>query len=222
MRAGMIAILIAIVAPMVSALAQSDSTQNSDRINVTSERARIARERADALSRQAQEEAACRQQFIVNDCLNESRRRWREVLADLRRQDITLSDSQRKQRSAERLQQVEERSSPQALEQAARRREQALKDQDERLERAAEKATAPRPTGTPRAPVGERPQALPAGTPRDSDTHSSRDALSADEKVANTRARAQREQEALEHKQNLQKRQAQRSKPAASALAVPP
>jgi colicin import membrane protein len=46
---------------------------------------------------------ACYQRFAVNDCLLDSRRARREVMADLRRQEVSLNDAQRKRRAAEQL-----------------------------------------------------------------------------------------------------------------------
>jgi hypothetical protein len=49
------------------------------------------------------QEIACYQRFAVNDCLNESRRTEREVMADLRRQEVLINDAQRKRRAARQL-----------------------------------------------------------------------------------------------------------------------
>lgn len=51
----------------------------------------------------AVQDAACYQRFAVNDCLNESRRQRRELMADLQRQEILISDTQRKRRAARQL-----------------------------------------------------------------------------------------------------------------------
>jgi len=51
----------------------------------------------------AAQEVACYQRFAVNDCLNESRRLRRELMADLRRQEILINDTQRKRRAARQL-----------------------------------------------------------------------------------------------------------------------
>lgn len=77
------------------------------------ERQRIDRERNAEMDRQRQVEAACYQKFMVNDCLLESRVRHREVLADLKRQEINLNDRERRLRSSEQLRRIEEKvSSP--------------------------------------------------------------------------------------------------------------
>ncbi len=67
------------------------------------ERARISQTRAAAHARFAAEEARCYQLFAVNDCLADVRRVRRDLLADLRRQDLSINDAQRKRHGAEQL-----------------------------------------------------------------------------------------------------------------------
>lgn len=87
----------------------------------------------------AQQEAACYQRFAVNDCLREVRARRRVVMEDLRRQDILVSDEQRKLKGQEELRRLEERRSEQALQEAEAQRDDALRDSQERQERAEQK-----------------------------------------------------------------------------------
>ena len=54
-------------------------------------------------------EIACYQRFAVNDCLNQSRRAEREIMADLRRQEVLINDARRKRRAAEQLLRADER-----------------------------------------------------------------------------------------------------------------
>ena len=56
-----------------------------------------------------QQEIACYQRFAVNDCLLESRRTERELMADLRRQEILINDAKRKRRAARQLLRADER-----------------------------------------------------------------------------------------------------------------
>lgn len=67
------------------------------------ERERIRQFRVAEQARFAAEEAQCYQRFAVNDCLQEVRRARRDVLADLRRQELSINDAQRKRRAAEQL-----------------------------------------------------------------------------------------------------------------------
>ena len=67
------------------------------------ERERIRQTRASQQARFIAQEAGCYARFAVNDCLIEVRAHRRELLADLRRQEILLNDAQRKRRGAEQL-----------------------------------------------------------------------------------------------------------------------
>ena len=67
------------------------------------EHARIRKERGDAQVRFLAQDVQCYQRFAVNDCLGEVRTQRRAVLAELRRQEISLNEAQRKRRAAEQL-----------------------------------------------------------------------------------------------------------------------
>lgn len=64
------------------------------------QRAWIAQTRARYQAQFDAQERVCYQRFAVNDCLNDSRRTRREVMADLRRQEVLINDAQRKRRAA--------------------------------------------------------------------------------------------------------------------------
>ncbi len=49
------------------------------------------------------QEIACYQKFAVSGCLIDSRKTERDVMADLRRQEILINDMQRKRRGAEQI-----------------------------------------------------------------------------------------------------------------------
>ena len=73
------------------------------------EHARIRKEREDAQVRFLAQDVQCYQRFAVNDCLGEVRAQRRAVLAELRRQEISLNDTQRKRRAAEQLLRADEK-----------------------------------------------------------------------------------------------------------------
>ncbi|MBC7681624.1 MAG: hypothetical protein H7172_04765 [Ferruginibacter sp.] len=75
---------------------------------VAAEHARITSERQQIEKRFADEEAGCFQKFAVNDCRDASRARRRVEIADLRRQEISLNDAERKRKGAEQLQRMEQ------------------------------------------------------------------------------------------------------------------
>lgn len=98
-----------------------------------------------------QDRAACYQRFWVNTCVREAKARRRVLMEDLRRQEISVNDEQRRLRGGEQQLRIDERQSEQALQEALERREQALKDTQTRLDNAAQKQrereaiTAPEP-----------------------------------------------------------------------------
>lgn len=192
-------------APVASAPASSARMVGG--LDLRAEQARIDRERASAQARQAEEEAECRRRFVVTSCLDNTRRKWQPVLAELKRQEIALNDADRKQRAADQQRRLDEKVSPQAQEEAAQRRVQALADHEARQSRAAEKAGGPAPAGKPRDPT--------------SATDRGGADLTREQADANAQAHARRVQEAQERKERARERQAERSKPPASSLPVP-
>jgi colicin import membrane protein len=110
--------------------------------SVDAERARIAAERGriDAVS--STEIAACHERFLVNKCLDEINVKRREALADLRRQEISLNDQERKFKGAEQIRKTEEKNSPEKQQAAADRRAEALKEFEARTDRETQKETS--------------------------------------------------------------------------------
>lgn len=106
---------------------------------IDAERARISAERARLEAGFLAEDAACYKRFAVNSCLEEVNTRRREAMADLRRQEISLNDEERKIRGAEQLRKTEEKSSPEKQQEAADRRAKALEDHQSRLDREKKK-----------------------------------------------------------------------------------
>ena len=70
----------------------------------SAERARIASERAAAKARLAEQERACREQFVVTACLEAARKEERSTLARLRRAEMMLDDAERREAAARRRQ----------------------------------------------------------------------------------------------------------------------
>jgi colicin import membrane protein len=197
----LVATVFALAANAVLAVSpQADET--------VAERARIKAERSQAEAAFAAREKACYGKFAVNDCLGEARAKRREVLADLRRQEISLNDAERRRRSAERLREIEERSSAQKQEQAVERRAQAASDQRQREERAAVKASRA-------ASAAARPSKAPK-------THEAKAAMPASEAAGNAQRHEQRVEQVLERKERVERRQAERNKTPAKPLPVPP
>ncbi len=104
------------------------------------ERARINEARQQAQALHTREQAACYQKFAVNNCLLEARDRNRAVVADLKRQETSLNDTERKRAAADQVLRLEERQSALRQAEAETKRQQALADQRTREDRAVTKA----------------------------------------------------------------------------------
>ena len=130
-------IVLALCLASFGSSAQTGSGFNSD-----AERSRISADRARLEASFAQEESACYKKFWVNDCLKEVKVRSRDALADLKRQEIVLNSEMRRAKAAGQLQKIEDKSSPEKLQQEADRRAQAAKDLEDRIARDQQKATA--------------------------------------------------------------------------------
>jgi colicin import membrane protein len=110
-----------------------------DASEIAAEQQRIADERSRTEARYLAEQKACYQQFAVTGCINAARAKRRDAMSDLRRQEIGLNDLERKQRTAQRLRQLEDKEAQQRRDQEERR----AKGQDgqaAREQRAADKA----------------------------------------------------------------------------------
>jgi colicin import membrane protein len=181
--------------------------------------ARIKADRAQVETIFRAEEKACYGKFAVNDCLNDARGRRRQALADLRRQEISLNDAERKRRAAERLRTIEERASPDGQRQDAQERDSAAAKHQrrdaqasrERADRAAsEESRAAKAAG--RKAAAEQNKA----------TQNAQRTEAAAEAQRNLARHDERLKQAGQRKEKLEQRRAARKKPAAQPLPVPP
>jgi colicin import membrane protein len=206
-------VALAILGTAALAFAQEEDPQ------VKAERARITAERNKAEAVYRAEEKECYGKFAVTDCTKAAKAKRRGILADLHRQEVSLNDAQRKRQAAEHLRELEERQSAKRQQERADNEAKALADHKAREARAAEKAanrasnasSAPS-TAAAREDKAQRKQAeaISSRTRRDQ------------EAADNLRQFEQRQTEAKEHKAEIAKRAAERKKPPASSLAVPP
>ena len=104
------------------------------------ERARISRERMQLEAGIAVDNAACYRKFLVNNCLSEVKERGRDLMADLRRQELLINEQERKARAADQVFKTEQKASPEKQEEAAGRRAASLKEFDERMVRETQKS----------------------------------------------------------------------------------
>jgi colicin import membrane protein len=201
-----------------ASLAQAALAQDVD-APAAAERARIAAERSQVEASFRTQEKDCYGKFAVNDCLSAARARRREAISDLRRQEISLNDADRKRKGAERQRAIEERPAPE--------------NKPARVEQPAKGSADHREPGTRAAQqAAERAQAQSANAA--SARERQRQAqLKASEKNAERIRRAeetaqkaqhQKEQqaEAEEHRASVKKRLAERKNPPAAPLPVPP
>jgi hypothetical protein len=79
-------------------------------LQVEVERSRIQRSREQVKAEAEQANAACYQKFAVTDCLREGRANNRQVLDELRRQEVILNDLERQAKAIEALNKIEEKS----------------------------------------------------------------------------------------------------------------
>lgn len=181
------------------------------------ERTRIAAQRKDVEARYAGEQAACYKRFAVHDCLQESRVRRREELADLRRQEISLNDAERKKKGAEQVRKVEEKTSTETLEQAAAQRDKAKEAQARGQIDATENEAR-------RQQLKEKAPASKARQQREADRHA-QDAAAREKKALESGANVQRHEEKLkdaaEHKAQAKQKSSKKTKPAARPLPEP-
>jgi hypothetical protein len=205
-----------------AALAHAAAAQEPD--DPAAQRARIAAERAQVESRLRTEEKDCYGRFAVNDCLNAAKARRREAMADLRRQEISLNDADRKRKGAERQRAIEERRREMEERSVAQKKQQAGQ--------AAPAGSAPRGRQAKAARPGDRAQAevetaekARAERPETRQRRDEKEAARlrrAQEAAQNVKTRQESQAQAEEHRASVNKRLAERKKPPARPLPVPP
>ncbi len=188
---------------------------------VESERARISAERNQAEARFAAQEVACYKIFAVNDCLKAARSQRRERLADLRRQELSLTQAERKRRAAERVRSIEERDSAQRQEETAAQRAESMARQREKQEAVGKRAAERAQSATSAADRPARARAEPAEPAAPAASRAAKAPRSVD--TAKELRRSQiRQQEAQERRERVARRLAEAGKSGVKPLPVPP
>ena len=181
------------------------------------ERARIVLERSRLEAGFAAEDAVCYRKFLVNRCLDEVKIRRVEALADLRRQELSLNEQERKARAAAQILKTEEKSSPDKQQEAAEKRAEAQKDFDARLVRERQKNADRGVLISNEKSNVDAAAARANGHQEKAGARSSREAASAEEvKKFNERLEKARERQARHDRE-----QASQTKPPASSLPLP-
>ena len=111
-------------------------------LDIEGELRRIQADRTREEARFAAEDVACYARFAVTDCLRDVRVRRREVLDDLRRQEVAINDAERKRKAQEQIERMDEKSSARQIEDEAASRLRAREAQQDREDRAIQKAAA--------------------------------------------------------------------------------
>jgi len=171
------------------------------------ERERIAAERAVVETRFAEERLACQRNFVVTSCVDAARKRERDGLASLRRQEALLDEAQRRQRAADRMAAIRAK----------------LSAEDDRRRSPGAQPRRERPLLLP-----QPPSAGPVAPARAASAPAARAAATAAanaDREARSRARFDaRQREARAHREAAQRRSDQRAKQGrapAAALPVP-
>jgi hypothetical protein len=115
-----------------AAMAQSPDQEKD---NNALERNKIAAERERLEAGFQAEETACKSRFAVNACLQEIRPRRNAAMADLRRQDLLINESDRKARGADQVQKTEDKSNLERQQQRAEQEKKAQQETQRRSER---------------------------------------------------------------------------------------
>ena len=185
-----------------------------------SERAQIARQRAEVEAQYAERERECRARFVVTSCVEDAKRERRKSLDALRAREIRLDEEARRARTDARRAEL-----------AAKAAEDARRDQ----EHAARAASAPPRSGKPIEPrrsssaterSGREPHDRPLGASERLGIRPTEHGSEAErrEREAASRERYEaRQREAAEHRREVEDRNAKRlqERPPASPLPTP-
>jgi membrane protein involved in colicin uptake len=204
MRIFCLVLLMLLWHPLVQGQSATDAVGEN---SIQAERTRIEVQRKQETARYALEERQCSSKFAVNDCLKSVRARQREVLADLRRQEISLNDAQRRRLGARQLELTESKLSesgePVSAAKATSKDRSSGKTQDPAQPAATEHASAPQ--------QAQRKKNL-----------AEQEAARAAQAKAHQRQFQQKKIDAEKHKADVQARQIKQTKPNAKPLPDPP
>ena len=205
---------------LLSTLGFASSAQTQDELVSAAagrERQRINAERATLEAAFDAEEDACYKKFFVNSCLNAIKPRRREAMADLKFREVALNEQERRQKAAEQVRKIEEKSSPEAERQAAERRATALEATQAREERTRQKASDRIDLKQNEASNAAAAAGKDQGAKQRAQARSDKQAASAKE----AQIYKDKQQEAQERKATREQRLREQTKPAAKPLPAP-
>lgn len=206
-----------IIALLISSMGLVAAGETADALvltAITADRTRVLAERMAQELRFDTLEAACYKRFFVNSCLNELAPQRRDILKDLKNQDVALAERERQIKAAEQIRKAGERSSLEAMQQAAERRAKALEDTQAREEQSRLKAE-----DRMRLKANESLSAAEAAkraivTQEKAQSRSQKQATSADE----VKKFKDKQQEVANRQASREKRLLEKKKPAAAPL----
>lgn len=213
-----ISLLMAVATATASLPLLAQSVATAGNTDMAAERSRLTAERTTVDRNFEDERAVCFKKFVVESCLEDSRKRKRDALDNIKRQEAIINDAERKRRGAAALDRLDEKSTPQRTQEAADQRDKALKSQADREQRAADHAS-----GREAAVAGEAAK-------REQFENKQKEHAEHLAKTAKSRAQASMEQQqfddkaqkAAAHRAEIQRRNAERTKPRSASLPPPP
>jgi colicin import membrane protein len=184
------------LAVLPGAFALDAQGERAERERITAERARVEATFDDR-------QRACRERFVVTSCLEDARRDRRQALESLRQQQVILDEAQRKQRAAQRMDDIRAKVSGEE----AQRREAIARDRRQEKQRGEVLRRA--------SPDGAAPDAPAAPAPA---------SVSAPDAARRVAEFEKRQAEAREHREAVERRNAERAaqgKAPAKPLPIP-
>jgi colicin import membrane protein len=183
------------------------------------ERARIASERSQIEATFQAEEKACYAKFGASGCIEDARARRSAQLGDLRRQEISLNDAQRKARAADRQKELDRKRSDEARKQSeaaatgAARSEARARRADDKATKARERAAKVEERPAPAASEAVGAQDAHSPAPSSARARTNRSPLEKPPDTEQSRRRyEQRQLDAQAHKARVQERAAEQQK----------
>ena len=170
------ACVLALVLSLVGVAGWSQEGANPAAESVSDHYA-VERQRVEALRDEKNrvfdaQERACASKFAVTDCENTIKAQRREMLADLKRQEVKINDAQRKEKAAEQLRRDADKAADNAQREAdlqaqtghGKTEEERQKEQDEKVlnhkkQTHAPEVKAPKTSSAPDAKTAEKNRA---------------------------------------------------------------
>ena len=210
-------VLVFGLAALSGIAAAQASTAEAGPLGIDAERAKIGVERTRLEAGFLAENHACHEKFAVNSCLRKVNARRREAMAELRRQEVALNDEERRIRGEQEIRRIEEKSSPENLQQAADQRTRAGEEYQLRLAREKEKQQARASASSPEKAARDASAQRLVDSQNKAQSKAEKQAAAAGE----ARKFDERQKQAQERRAQHEKDQLARPQPPARSLPLP-